>query len=275
MDTLEVLVTTDPELRDRLVAELSEIGYHAFLESDGGLSAFVGAEHDDEVLRFRTRQVVHAAGVRGELQFRRIASRNWNEEWERSMQPVAVGRFVILPPWAEAPGGNQMPLWIEPKMSFGTGHHESTRLALKLVEDRVVTGNSVLDAGTGTGILAIAAARLGAERVVAFDVDPWSAVNCVENLERNAMSQHIQFVHGELADVSETGFDVAIANINRNVLLALLPGLIERVVAGGTIILSGLLTTDRDVMHGRVAQVGVRVGNEITEGEWWAAALDI
>ena len=273
MDTLEVLVPAEPELHDLLVSGLSDIGFEAFLESDSDLRAYIPVEQDSPALRDRTVDITRRAQVSEDPTFRIIRSRNWNEEWERTIGPVEVGRFVILPPWAPEPAEGVIPLWIEPKMSFGTGHHESTRLALALLEETVGPGASVLDAGTGTGVLAIAAGRLGASRIVAFDVDPWSATNCVENVGRNEMSTVIRFVLGELDSVSDTDFDIIVANINRNALMSLLPDLAERVVLGGAIILSGLLVIDRESILRRAADVGLTVGREVSEGDWWAATL--
>ncbi len=273
MDTLEVLVPADRNLHDVLVAELSEVGYESFLESESGLSAFISSRHDCPDLRRRTVELIRKVGSFLDPHFRVIESRNWNEEWERSMRPIEVGRFVILPPWSEGLSPGKIPLWIEPKMSFGTGHHESTRLALRFVDRLVKEGSHVLDAGTGTGVLAIAAAYLGAAHVVAFDIDPWSAANCPENIGRNGMSERVQFVHGDIRDVRDNDFDLIVANINRNVLAELIPDFAGRLRQEGEVVLSGLLRNDRDFMIGLVRDAGLSLLVEEVEGEWWAAAL--
>ncbi|MDX1739745.1 MAG: 50S ribosomal protein L11 methyltransferase, partial [Rhodothermales bacterium] len=251
----------------------SELGFESFLESESGLSAFIPSHYDGPDLRSRTSDVISEIGGSVAPVFRIIESRNWNEEWERSMQPVDVGQFLILPPWSEDSASGKIPLWIEPKMSFGTGHHESTRLALKFVERYASSGSRVLDVGTGTGILAIAAARLGASHVTAIDIDPWSAANCPENIDRNGMSDCIRFVYGDLGKIEEAGFDLILANINRVVLTESLPDLEKRLGSAGTMVLSGILQTDRDSMITRADELGLKVTEEAAEGEWWAVAL--
>ncbi|NNE47892.1 MAG: 50S ribosomal protein L11 methyltransferase [Rhodothermales bacterium] len=273
MDTLEVLAPLAPELHDVVIAVLSDLDYEAFLESDDELKAYVPASRDSQALRDATSKAIQKVAGPCELTFNTIPSRNWNSEWERSVVPVIAGRFVILPTWSDTPVTGKVAIWIDPKMSFGTGHHESTRLALGFTEDLVRPGARVMDVGTGTGVLAIAAAILGAEDVVAFDIDEWSAVNCVENFERNAVSEKIHFFHGDLAAVDGRGFDLVLANINRTALKNMLPDLTDRLADRGYLVLSGLLLQDRDMMIQAGEESGVSLVDEASEAEWWAASF--
>jgi ribosomal protein L11 methyltransferase len=273
MDTLEVLAPLAPELHDVVIAVLSDLEYEAFLESDDGLKAYIPAIRDSQALRAATSQAVQKVAGPCDLTFNTIPPRNWNCEWERSVVPVNAGRFVILPTWSAAPVAGKVPIWIDPKMSFGTGHHESTRLALGFAEDLVRPRARVMDAGTGTGILAIAAALLGAEKVVAFDIDEWSAANCVENFERNVVSERIRFIHGDLTSINDRGFDLVLANINRTALKNMLPDLTDRLADRGYLVLSGLLLQDRDMMIQAGKDSGVSLVDEANEAEWWAASF--
>lgn len=273
METLEVLVVAGPELQEVLVAELAELGFDAFLTADRELRAYAPASRDSPALRAAASTVADRGAAPGSTRFSVIPARNWNEEWERSAEPVATGRFLILPSRSGVTAGDRIPLWIEPKMSFGTGHHESTRLALRLMESAVRPGAFVLDAGTGTGILAIAAVRLGASDVVAFDIDEWSARNCLENMERNAVSERVSFTSGDLSQVADTGFDLVVANINRNALMELIPRLSERLAPSGAVIVSGLLGHDREVILEVGRGCGLLLADEAAEGDWWAGLL--
>ncbi|NNE34302.1 MAG: 50S ribosomal protein L11 methyltransferase, partial [Rhodothermales bacterium] len=268
-----VVVPLPPDRHDVVVAFLSDLGYEAFLESEIDLRAYIPVVRDSQAFRDATSQAVQRVAGAHPLAFHVIPARNWNEEWERAAVPVVAGRFVILPGWSEASTSGKVPLWIARKMSFGTGHHESTRLALGFVEELVFQGASVLDAGTGTGILGIAAALLGAERVIAFDIDEWSASNCMENVRRNSVSDRIRFIHGDLSSVSESDFDLILANINRNTLLELLPDLSGRLNERGSIVLSGLLPGDRDQIIRSAERLDLVLADEASESEWWAASL--
>ncbi len=273
MDTIEVLVEAKPELHDHLVAELADLGYEGFLQTESHLTAYVPADRDSARLRDLTRRTVKNLGSCTPVNFSLIRERNWNEEWERSATAVEVGRFIILPTWSTLDVGDREPLWIDPKMSFGTGHHESTRLALRLMEKHFRSGSLVLDAGSGTGILSIAAVRLGARSVTAFDIDPWAAENFAENVMRNGVSDRVSFVSGDMGSVTGTGFDLIVANINRNVLVEICRDMSDRLRDAGRLILSGVLKSDRDSMIRVGEACSLALADEATEGPWWAAVF--
>jgi len=159
-------------------------------------------------------------------------------------------------------------------MSFGTGYHESTRLVLRflpgLVGGDASSGERVLDAGTGTGVLAIAALKLGAASAIGFDIDPWAQTNATENALLNGVADRFEVREGSLDAVPETGFDLVLANINRNALLGLMPTFAAKLAPEGRLVLAGLLRTDRDVMLAAVRAAGLAVYDEATENEWWS-----
>ncbi|MFB3130923.1 MAG: 50S ribosomal protein L11 methyltransferase, partial [Rhodothermales bacterium] len=153
------------------------------------------------------------------------------------------------------------------------GYHASTRLALRFLPDLVNEGDHVLDAGTGTGILAIAAVKLGAEWAVAFDNDPWSQQNAIENFYLNEVDAKIAFRKGSVDQVPEEPFDLILANINRTALLTMLPVFAQKTKPGGHLVLAGLLQQDRNPMLDAAAGHGLAAVKEDTEGEWWAVVL--
>ena len=266
--TLVFTFTGPAEHSGWLIAELAELGFGAFDEHDGRVDAFV----DESILPSgeipELESVIGQTGYRLEAS-RRVAPENWNATWEAGITPVSVGRFCIHPPW-HSPEDGLIPLCIEPKMSFGTAHHETTRLILSILADLVSPGQSVLDAGTGTGVLALAARKLGAGRIMGFDIDPWSQENAVENLERNGETD-IEILAGGIECLEgRAPFDVVIANINRTVLLGMLPDLVDACAAGGAMILSGVLSPDETVMRAALKDVGCTCERVIVEGEWIA-----
>ncbi|MDX1592316.1 MAG: 50S ribosomal protein L11 methyltransferase, partial [Balneolaceae bacterium] len=181
-----------------------------------------------------------------------------------------IGKFFVKPTWADAaPSGDQIFLEIDPKMAFGTGYHATTRLVLNQLGDHTVRGKEVLDAGTGSGILAIAAAKLGATRVLGFDIDPWSRDNAVENIYLNDVAGTVEFRFGgmEVVDDHEK-FDLILANINRNVILELLPSFAEHARDGASILLTGLLHTDEQVLRDHLENLPLTVEMLTREDEW-------
>lgn len=230
----------------------------------------------DDSLRASVEKKLRALGVEGPLTVRPVAEKNWNVVWEEGLVPVVAGPFLIKPTWAEAPDSHEARFVIEidPKMSFGTGHHESTRLALRLLEDAVRGGERVLDAGTGTAVLSVAAVRLGAASVLAFDTDARVLENAAENTQRNAVASQVELRAGTLEEaIPETGFDLILANINRNALSKMMPSFHEKLNPGGRAVLAGLFVSDRAPLLKRAEACRLALDEEATENEWWAVRL--
>ncbi len=201
-----------------------------------------------------------------------IVAKNWNEEWEKSINITKVGKnFVIKPTFREyAPEPDDIVLIIEPKMSFGTGEHETTRLMLQAIEELVKPGMKVLDAGTGTGILAIAAAKLGASEVQAFDIDEWTADNGSENVMLNKVSDIVEVRVCEIKDIIDRDFDLTMANIHKSVLMEISDELVKTVKPKGLLVLSGILPEDEYEILRKYEAHGLMCISTLKENEWIA-----
>lgn len=205
-----------------------------------------------------------------EMQLREVEDRDWLGEWKKSWQPVRVGRrFIIAPPWSElAEDPDSIVIRIEPGMAFGTGTHETTRLCLAAIE-KYFTGGSLLDVGTGTGILAIAAAKLFPEaRIEACDTDAEAVEIAIENARLNGVAESINFRTGTVEETTASA-DLTCANLTADVIVPLLPALIGATC--GRLILSGILGTQTELVLSRLRELGVTQEPEVqTDGEWVA-----
>ncbi len=277
---VELSISVPPETADSLVGLLTMFGFEGFWEDAGTLKAYIPEEQWNEETRSAAARSLAAFADGQEMsppvvETRLIQPENWNALWEASIRPVAAtDRIIIAPSWHTVhPAEGRIVLTIDPKMSFGTGHHETTRLMLQIMEPRIGQGSTVLDVGTGTGVLAIAAVRLGAASATGVDIDEWSYQNAMENAAANGVAGRVTILRGELADVPPGRFDIVAANIQRSVIQPLLPALCERLTPGGALLLSGLLDIEREAMQASFGRLGLAVVEERRELEWVAYAL--
>lgn len=199
---------------------------------------------------------------------------NWNAEWESSIDPVVVNdRIIIVPEWRAHEFSYPMTLVITPKMSFGTGHHATTRMMCRLMEIYAKPADTWVDVGTGTGVLAIMAAKLGARDVYAFDNNEWSIVNSRENVERNDVQNIVRLEQAELQDVALPRCNGLAANLYRHLVIPYAPAFINAVEPGGIILISGILKYDRDEVAAPFLDAGCTLVEELAESEWCALAL--
>lgn len=275
MATIALKIHIPDAYQELLIAELSDLDFDAFEQEDDFLIAYIPSQRWNDVARERIEAWLVAHNFDVPLSEESLADRNWNQQWEETVQPVVVEPFLIKPTWGDAPAAREdlILLEVDPKMSFGTGYHESTRLLLRWLPEYVAPGAHVLDAGTGTGILAVAAAKLGAGRVVAFDIDPWSHENAVENFYINNVADCAVLVKGPIEEVGESDFHLILANINLHVVIGLLPAFSTRLLEGGRLLVSGILRRDRDRLLDSAGESGFRLMDERDENEWLAAAL--
>lgn len=261
-------LTNDPALNDIFVALLGEAGFDSFQETDSGLLAFApAAEHA------RWTQEIDDLAERFPLSYTSapLEDKNWNEEWEKQFSPLQIGERLFIRADFHAPKPEvEQELVITPKMAFGTGHHPTTHMMCELLFAQDLKGKRVFDYGCGTGVLAILALRLGAAAADAVDIESWSADNTLENAERNGVTIN-QITHGTLADVpAGEAYDLILANINRNVILATAETLYTRLAAGGTALFSGILASDEQLLVERLTNVGFH-HQETRRREDWRA----
>ena len=270
---LELILNPVLPAREVAVAYLNGCGFSMFEDSDHGLVAFAReAEWDEAGMQDVIGELRSMATVKAEAAF--VESENWNAQWESEYEPIDVeGRIMMRAPFHPEPTSG-LDVIIQPEMSFGTGHHPTTWQMMRCLLDLDLKGKSVLDIGCGTGALAIAARKLGASAVVAFDVDEWSYENTLANCERNKLSGEVHVLHGtisSLEDLLET-HDVVLANINLNVLTAEMAAYARHLVAGGSIAFSGFYTADVPALRAAAEAVGLKWVSQ-TSREDWACAL--
>jgi len=266
-------------LVDQLVALLAQLGFEGFWEDGPVLRCYISGKRwsedmEQEIARM-IRLLVPAGTYRiPELHVQRVADQDWNEQWERSIQPIHLTPDVVVAPtWQEYdPEPGTMLLRIDPKMAFGTGYHESTRLAGALLRAYLVPQSQVLDLGTGTGILSILAAKSGAGHVVAVDIDEWSYRNATENARLNNCEKSITIMQGGIEVVPPGRFGMILANIQLTVIAGLLSECSARLDQGGTLILSGLLASESGEIRELLNRAGFRILEERLENDWLGVA---
>lgn len=283
---LTVRVPTE-EAGAALAEGLIALGGTAVEEEHDRLTTYLPAPDDAErfVAEARERLQALAPGRELELSWRWRADEDWALTWRRGLRPRRVGRrLIIAPTWTEPEAGpGDIVVRIDPQMAFGTGEHASTRGVLRLLEAAVRAGDRVLDVGTGSGVLAIAAVKLGAGAVLAVESDPSAVVNARENLDRNGVAGQVALEEGvvDAAFLDALGagrFDLIVANILSGVLIPLLPAFRRSLgdragAAPGRVILGGILTREADRVLAAAARADLDAAATDVEGEWWSVLL--
>lgn len=257
------IAVSDADVSDMLVAQLSDLGYDGFEEGEAFLLAYCPQpDFSEEELK------AVLAGYRLDYETVVIEAQNWNAVWESNFQPVKVDDFVgIRAEFHEPFSGVEHEIVITPKMSFGTGHHATTRMMMQQMRQVDFKGKQVFDFGTGTGILAILAEKLGAATVIAIDYDEWCITNATENTERNGcVNTHLQ--QADTPAAVDAGFSVILANINKNILLEYIPQLAEKLESEGCLLLSGLLVEDEEDILAVCSRVGLQHISTIGLDKW-------
>jgi ribosomal protein L11 methyltransferase len=266
LDYLELTLKNVPEeQKEILICLLSEEGFESFKEEGEVLAAYIKVPlFDAQIIGpLLTRFDVHATHTV-------IPEQNWNEVWEKQYDPVLIReQCFIRAPFHDPRPDLKYDILIEPKMSFGTAHHETTSLMIELMLEISFQDRKVLDMGCGTGILAILSAKAGAAFVVAIDNDEWSYRNSLENVEKNNLS-NIHVVLGDVKNIHEYQADVLLANINRNILLDQIPYYAE-ILQEGDLLLSGFYEADLPAIREIAEEYGFREERFISRNQWVAA----
>lgn len=256
-----------PEQSSILIAQLSDIGFDGFEETETSLKAFIPVEQFDE-------SFIQEISSDHQINFSRtfIEETNWNQVWESNFDPVIVDDFVAVRAEFHAPiKGVEHEIVITPKMSFGTGHHATTHMMMQQMRQIDFTGKTVFDFGTGTGVLAILAEKLGASKIIAIDNDDWSIANAAENIERNGC-RAIELLKADEIAV-DNSFDIILANINKNVILQNYSELVSRLTKNGTLLLSGLLPEDKDDVFRRNSEYSLQIIQVDVRSNWLCIKL--
>ncbi len=199
-----------------------------------------------------------------------LEDKNWNADWEKNLNIIEVSdKFVIKPSFKNfTQKPDQIVITIDPKMSFGTGEHETTKIVLLLLEKYFSGHKKVLDVGSGTAVLSIAAAKMGAEFVLAIDNDEWCLLNGKENTEANSVGHKVKVEQKEIKDVEEYNFDLILANINKHILTGIDKEIAKKIAPNGILILSGLLQTDKNDIEELYSGSGFKLIDTMKMNEW-------
>ena len=260
------------DITDLLAAFLADIGYESFEPDDAGLTAYVKAsEYSAEDVMEIINDFPIESSISFDAEF--VESQNWNEEWEKHyFQPIVIaGECVVHSSFHKNVPEANYDILIDPKMAFGTGHHATTSQMMRYVLDlKDINGKSVIDMGTGTGILAILCKMRGAGRVTGIEIDPGAFDNALENAALN--SQAIDFILGDASALENcVPADIFLANINRNVIISDIGKYAEKIKSGGILLLSGFYSSDIPVVMAAAEPLGFKLDKSSEEGDHWAA----
>jgi len=251
-----------------LIAELGYVGFESFVETDEGVNAYIQKDNwvktildDIQILSSNEFEITYS--------FQEIKQTNWNEEWEKNFNPIIVDDLCFVRAPFHDKSNSKYDIIIEPKMSFGTGHHETTHMMIQHILKNDIVNKSVLDIGCGTGVLAILAEMKGANSIDAIDIDNWCYINSIENVERNNC-EYISVYEGDANLILDKHYDVIIANINRNILLKDISKYAECLNKKGMLFLSGFYDNDIPIIESECNKNMLKLVEKIEKNNWVA-----
>ena len=264
----EFFVTPQNPATEILIAELGHVGFESFVENDNGVTAYIQKqEWNSNILD--DLYILGSAEFKIKFSYHEVIQTNWNKEWEKNFNPIQVeGQVSVRAPFHENPS-LKYDIVIEPKMSFGTGHHETTHMMIQHLLALDLENKKVLDMGCGTGILAIFAEMKGAQPTDAIDIDSWCYQNSIENVQRNGC-KHITVLEGDSSLLKGKKYDVIIANINRNILLSDMKIYTDSLHQEGILLLSGFYKDDIAIIESEVVKHGLVFDKMIQRNRWVA-----
>lgn len=271
MDYIELeckITPFDASIGEILIAELADLGYESFVESENGILAYITK---DLFVADALSSLMVVSNSEFVIKFshKLIKQENWNETWEKNyFEPIIIdNQCVIRSSFHQKFPEVKYQITIDPKMAFGTGHHETTSLMIKEILHIDLEGKTILDMGCGTGILAILSALRGAKDITAVDIDEWSYHNTLENIELNA-TRNIHVMHGDISIIEDRKFDVIYANINKNVLLNDIPQYAKNLHKGACLMLSGFYESDFDDINKTAQESGFELEKRDKNNNW-------
>jgi len=268
MDYIEFTAEITPlEIgRDILIAQLGEIGFESFVENENGVQAYIQKDKYKEFL-IGEMSIISNSDFKISSTTKIIEDENWNAEWEKNFELINVeNQCVIRAPFHQKLDGVDYDIVIDPKMSFGTGHHETTYLMIKRLLALDLAAKKVLDMGCGTGVLAILAKMKNAATIEAIDIDEWAYNNALENIGNNNCEGIVVKLGG--AEKIESNFDVLIANINRNILLNDMSKYVDAMLSGGSLLLSGFFSSDIEMLLASTSNLGLELVFTESKNDW-------
>ncbi len=256
-----------PSLYEILIALLGDIGFESFQEDLSGLKAYIpSATFSSAHLKLTLQNILPENSQKPVI--RNVPRENWNEFWESNFSPIWIdNRCYIRAPFHEKKEAAEIDIIIEPKMSFGTGHHETTSLMCSALLREKTENISVLDMGCGTGILGILAARRGASSVTGIDIDGWACENAKENCQRNHINNMI-ILQGDASLLQGKSFDLILANINRNILLQDFPTYTQCLLTGSRLLVSGILREDEAILREKALDLSMVHKETHRQNQW-------
>jgi len=264
----EFSVTPKNPATEILIAELGHVGFESFVENDNGVTAYIQKqEWNSNILD--DLYILGSAEFKIKFSYHEVIQTNWNKEWEKNFNPIQVdGQVSVRAPFHENPS-LKYDIVIEPKMSFGTGHHETTHMMIQHLLALDLENKKVLDMGCGTGILAIFSEMKGAQPTEAIDIDSWCYQNSIENIQRNGC-KHITVLEGDSSLLKGKEYDLVIANINRNILLSDMKIYTDCLHQEGILLLSGFYKDDIAIIESEVVKHGLVFDKMIQRNRWVA-----
>ncbi len=268
-------ITSEPFIPDIISGELWELNISGVAENESELIIYsvensgVSKKNIENILnKIAAEKLINNYKITEEL----LEDKNWNEEWEKKVRVVEVTEKIVIKPsfknYTAKPG--QIIITIDPKMSFGTGEHQTTQLMLNLIEKYIKEGDKVLDIGSGTGILAIAAVKLGAAYALGIDNDEWCLYNGIENVKANKLEEKVSIKLSEINKIDEYDFDLIAANINKNILLEIAEQIRAKIKKTGKLIISGLLIADEKETLNKYTSLDFHFVEKKIKDEWLA-----
>lgn len=266
----EFAITCNEDIKELLIAELAELEYEGFIETDEGFSAYIPQSlhnplvYNDLLLKYgiNPNDVPHSV----------IEPQNWNAQWEASYEPIIVAdKILVRAPFHDLQMSYEHTITIQPKNTFGTGHHETTQLVLELMLEQDFNNKQIFDYGCGTGVLGLMALKLGAAQIVGNDIDEWCLDNITENKNLNNL-QNFEFRLGSLSVIKATEtFDGVLANINKNILLNSFSDITKHMKPGAFLLISGFYETDLADLKKATDPLGLQFKKHLVKNDWCAA----